>query len=111
VLCCKCTLSKAHTHARTLHTHSPGRLVHSITLLAPTDPSATITVGATTKTWEEGTFLSFDDSFHHSVDNPHPSAARIVLAFVALHPDLASDAEKGVVSDAEKVLDADTGEL
>jgi hypothetical protein len=67
---------------------SPGRIVHSIPIIAPISPYSTVTVANITKPWIEGKFLSFDDSFFHSVDNPHPTTERIVLAFVTLHPDL-----------------------
>jgi hypothetical protein len=70
------------------HSGSPGRLVCSMTLLGPTEPSATITVANITKDWREGEFLCFDDSFVHAVNNPHPTTDRLVLAFVIVHPDL-----------------------
>jgi hypothetical protein len=73
------------------HTGSPGRLVHSLTLVGPTDPYSTLTVGDTTRQWQEGEILSFDDSYFHAVDNPHSTVHRVVLAIVTLHPDLLSE--------------------
>ena len=70
------------------HTGSPGRIVSSIAVVAPTDPVSTLTVAGETRPWVEGEFISFDDSFFHSVANPHPSMYRVVLAIVSLHPDL-----------------------
>lgn len=70
------------------HTGSSGRLVHSLTISAPRTPSATLTIAGEVRPWREGHFISFDDSFYHSVDNPHSSAPRVVLSFVTLHPDL-----------------------
>jgi hypothetical protein len=79
------------------HMGSPGRLVHSLGLVVPTDPPSTVTVGNVTKDWIEGQFHHFDDSFVHSVDNSHPTETRIVLAFVGIHPDLLSQEGQGAV--------------
>ncbi len=70
------------------HLGSPGRLVHSIALVTPTNPASTISVSDVTKEWVEGNFHHFDDSFVHDVVNNHPTETRIVMAFVAIHPDL-----------------------
>lgn len=70
------------------HTGSPGRLVNSIALSTPQNPPSTLTVGDVTRAWTEGKFYTFDDSFFHSVDNPHSVQDRIVLAIVTMHPDL-----------------------
>lgn len=67
---------------------SPGRLVHSIGISTPINPFSTVTVGNITKDWIEGQFHHFDDSFVHDVINSHPTDSRIVLAFVAIHPNL-----------------------
>jgi hypothetical protein len=90
-------LYKVWPHSRIKpHMGSPGRLVHSLALLVPSPSSpspgpgsrSTLTVGNVTREWEEGKFHHFDDSFVHSVDNPSDKEPRIVLAFVAIHPDL-----------------------
>jgi hypothetical protein len=70
------------------HMGSPGRLVHSLALSAPRNPASTLTVAEESREWVEGQFHHFDDSFFHSVHNPHPVDDRIVLAIVATHPDL-----------------------
>jgi len=71
------------------HCGQAGRLVHSLPLQAPTNPAATLTVAGETKPWVEGEWMSFDDSFVHSVSNPHPTQNRIVMTIQALHPDFA----------------------
>jgi hypothetical protein len=82
-------LYKVWPHSRIKpHMGSPGRLVHSLGLVVPSNPRSTLTVGNVTKEWVEGQFHHFDDSYVHSVDNPNEKDIRIVLAFVATHPDL-----------------------
>merc|ERR1712241_1430232 len=72
------------------HVGSPGRLVHSLTIASPTSPASTLTVAGESRPWKEGHFVTFDDSFYHSVDNPHSKDPRIVLSIITLHPDLVS---------------------
>jgi len=71
------------------HTGSPGRLVNSVALQAPVN--CTITVGGETRPWVTGVMQHFDDAFYHSVDNPHSSEFRIVMAIMTWHPDLNPD--------------------
>ncbi len=80
------------------HMGSPGRLVHSIALVSPENPRSTLTVGGKTLDWVAGEFISFDDSFVHSVQNPSTSEDRIVLAFVTIHPDLLMSRDEGNLS-------------
>ena len=80
------------------HMGSPGRLVHSIALVAPESPRSTLTVGGETLDWVTGEFISFDDSFVHSVQNPCSNKERIVLAFVTIHPDLLINRDEGNLS-------------
>ena len=68
------------------HVGSPGRLVTSLALSAP--PGASLTVAGERIPWREGEWISFDDSFFHSVDNPSNDSFRVVLALVCWHPDL-----------------------
>lgn len=51
---------------------------------------AEIRVGNTTKTWEEGKFIIFDDSFEHEVWHNGPSY-RLVLIVDLWHPELTQD--------------------
>ena len=53
----------------------------------PAAPACTLTVAGDARPWVEEEFLSFDDSFVHSVGTQH-TQQRIVLAFLVLHPDL-----------------------
>lgn len=68
------------------HTGSPARIVNSVALHAP--PNSSITVAGERRPWATGVMHHFDDSFFHSVDNPHSSEFRIVLAIMTWHPDL-----------------------
>ena len=68
------------------HVGSPGRLVTSLALSAPT--GASLTVAGERRSWRAGEWVAFDDSFFHSVSNPSSESFRVVLALVCWHPDL-----------------------
>ena len=51
---------------------------------------AELRVGNTTKPWEEGKFIIFDDSFDHEVWHNGPSY-RLVLIVDMWHPELTTD--------------------
>lgn len=56
----------------------------------------TIRVANTTKVWEEGKVLVFDDSFEHEIFNP-TKRDRIVLILDAWHPLIPFDSDRNVV--------------
>ena len=53
-------------------------------------PGVSITVGGARRTWEQGAVMSFDDSYHHSVDASRAEAPRVVFDISFWHPQLAS---------------------
>lgn len=53
-------------------------------------PGVSITVGGARRTWEQGAVMSFDDSYHHSVDASRAQAPRVVFDISFWHPQLAS---------------------
>ncbi len=69
--------------------HTNARLRVHLGLVVP--PGCEIRVASTTRTWEEGKCIVFDDSFEHAARNPS-TRTRYVLVVDLWHPDL-SDAE------------------
>merc|ERR1719336_2548555 len=67
------------------------RLHHAVVL--PEFRTADIIVGETTKHWQEGKSLLFDDSFEHTVNfDAEPDARRVVLIADLVHPDVPKEA-------------------
>lgn len=83
-----------HTHVTAHAGPTNLRIRCHLPLVVP--DGCTLRVGSTTRRWQEGKCLVFDDSFVHEADNPSGSE-RIVLIVDVWHPDL-TRAERALLS-------------
>ena len=94
------SLLRPGTHIEPHHGITNTRLICHLPIIAP--DGCALRVGGSTRTWEEGKALIFDDSFEHEAWN-RGSAIRVVLLFEIWRPDI-SLAERDELTRCSKRL-------